>query len=170
MKRILSLLLCALLLLGGTGCQKDDASITLYFYYPMINYGYDQEAGKFSQQSIQYEIRDDIEYKSARQVLEEYLKGPVDPSLITPFPAGIKLLDLSLDSKVLYLTVSDELSELTGIPLTIACSCLASTAMKITPVTKVEIKCQNRSLDGKRSFVFSANTTIFSDSSVESNS
>lgn len=163
MKRILSLFLCIFLTFSFAGCQKDSSSIALHFYYPLENYGYNAVEEKFYSQSIDTEIREDIRYISARQVLGEYLKGPADPTMINPFPAELELVNLNIDSKVLYITVSNELAELSGIPLTIACICLANTAMKLTSVSKVEIQCENQLLDGKKSLTFTENTAIFSD-------
>ena len=167
MKKILSLLLCIFLLLGFTGCHNNSSAITLNFYYPLENYGYDTVEEKFHPRSVDVEIREDIQYISARQVLGEYLKGPVDPALMNPFPLELELLDLSIDSKVLYITLSDQLADLSGVPLTIACSCLAKTAMTIASVSKVEIKCQTQLLDGKKALTFSADTAIFDDHITE---
>lgn len=166
MKKIVSLLLCTLLLLCFAACDKDSSSITLRFYYPLENYGYDPGEEKFYSQSIDAEVREDIHYISARQVLGEYLKGPLDPTMVNPFPAELELLDLNIDSKVLYITVTDQLAELSGLPLTIACACLANTAMEIAPVFKVVIQCKTQLLDGKKSLTFAANTAIFNDSIV----
>ena len=167
MKRIVSWLLCMLLVFGFMGCNSDSSSIILNFYYPLENYGYDTLEEKFHSKSVDAEIREDIQYTSARQVLGEYLKGPVDPALMNPFPAELELLDLSIDNKVLYITLSDQLADLSGIPLTIACACLAKTAMVITSASKVEIKCQFQLLDGKNALTFSADTAIFDDLIIE---
>jgi hypothetical protein len=86
--------------------------------------------------------------------------------MVNPFPAELELLDLNIDSKVLYITVTDQLAELSGLPLTIACACLANTAMEIAPVFKVVIQCKTQLLDGKKSLTFAANTAIFNDSIV----
>jgi hypothetical protein len=152
-----------LLVFSFAGCNKESSSIALQFYYPLENYGYDPVEEKFYSQSIDAEIREDIHYISARQVLGEYLKGPIDPAMMNPFPAELELLDLNIDSNVLYIVLSDELAELSGISLTVACSCLANTAMKLTSISAVNIQCKNQLLDGKKSLTFTANTAFFKD-------
>lgn len=164
MKKVICLFVVFILLLYPLGCSKDDSAITLHFYYPRQNYGYDPLEGRFFQQSAQDEIRNDIAYHSARQVIGVYLKGPLDSSLVNPFPKETDLVTLSIEGNTLYVTLSDHFAELTGIPMIMACSCLAKTAMAITNAENVCIKCETALLDGVESVTINTESIIFDDS------
>lgn len=163
MKRIICVLISVSILLCFWGCQKKDSNIILHFYYPRQNYGYDELEGHFSQQSAQEELREDIVYRSSRQVIDAYLLGPLDPALSNPFPAGTQLVTLRVEGAVLHMTLTDQLAQLTGIPLIMACACLAKTAITLTNTAQVQIKCESAMLDGERVIVMSKDSVIFDD-------
>lgn len=163
MKRMICLLLALVLLLLPLGCGKNKARITLHFYYPLQNYGYDIEDGRFYSQSAREDIREDVAYYSARQVIGIYLKGPVDSALTNPFPAGTELLDLYYEGNILYLTLSDSFSALSGIPMIMASSCLAKTALTLIKASEVRIRCESELLDGNAEIVIQADSFVFDD-------
>lgn len=163
MKRILCLFLASVLLLCSLGCSKEQVPITLSFFYPRQNYGYDASEGRFYDQSAQEELREDIIYHSARQVIGIYLEGPLDPALINPFPDETALLMLNLEGNTLNLTLTDQFAQLTGIQLIMACSCLAKTAMTITKATQVCIRCETALLDGMKTVTIGEETVFFDD-------
>lgn len=163
MKRTICLLMCIAALLSICGCQEDDASFYLRFYYPRQNYGYNTQEQRFYQESAMEELREDIPYRSSQQVIEAYLKGPLNPELINPFPDGTELVALSVEGKTMSMILSDHFADLTGIHLIIACSCLAKTGMVLTNTTQVRIVCQGALLDGQIMIVINADGVIFDD-------
>lgn len=163
MKRILCMLLLISMILCLWGCQQKDSKIVLHFYYPRENYGYDEQQGRFFQQSAQEELRNDIVYQSSQKVIDEYLLGPLDPALSNPFPTGTQLVSLRVEGAVLYMTLTDQLSELTGIPLIMACACLARTAIMLTDSVQVQIRCESAMLDGGQVIIMNSETVIFDD-------
>lgn len=163
MKKYICLLLASVLLLFPLGCSSHNAPITLRFYYPRQNYGYDPMDGRFFSQSAMEELRKDIPYRSARQVIGAYLQGPVDPALTNPFPNGTDLVDLGIEEHILYLTLTDQFSELTGIPLIMACSCLAKTAITLTKATEVRIRCESALLDGESTVIINEDSVFYDD-------
>ncbi len=169
MKKIICLIVASALLLCQLGCSKDKSPITLHFYYPRQNYGYDALEGRFFAQSAQEELRDDIIYRSARQVIGVYLEGPLDPALANPFPKETELVTLSIEGNTLYLTLTDHLAQLTGIPMIIACSCLAKTAMAITKANQVCIRCETALLEGAEFVTINEESVFFDDPGMQNN-
>lgn len=163
MKRIICLLLSAAFFLFLFGCENDSKANAQNFYYPRNDLGYHKQEGKFSDCAVEAEQRSDIPYQSDIQILGEYLKGPLDPSLYNPFPTGLRLVALDLQEEVLYLTVSDHLARLRDIPLMIACTCLAKTAMTLTNTATVQVSCQTSLLNGEKYIILHAEDIIFED-------
>ena len=169
MKRIFSFLLVFILLLPLWGCQQEDTTFVPRFFYPLQNYGYNELEGRFNTNSISDELREDIIYRSSAQVIEAYLNGPLDPALQNPFPADTKLVDLHVEGTKLHLILTDHLSELTGIPLIMACACLAQTAMTLTNMQEVQIRCETAQLDGEMSITINSSSMVFNDQIIDKN-
>lgn len=163
MKRLFCLFLAVFLLLPAFGChvQQEDPSFT--FYYPRSDYGYNAQEGKFYNSIIGTELRNDIIYQDVAKILEVYLKGPLDQTLANPFPKRMSLVAVNVEGQTLQITVSDHLSELTGINLTIVCACLGRTGMELTNTSSVQISCEKALLDGKKNFVIEKEFIIFDD-------
>lgn len=97
---------------------------------------------------------------SLTQLLEAYLEGPRDDSLISPFPDGTSLVHIAQEGESLSVILSDELAQITGIELTLACVCFAKTAISLTRVSHVEIRAESALLDGKSSVTINADALI----------
>jgi hypothetical protein len=163
MKKIVSIILSLSLILCFFGCEQKSDRMTLHFFYPRNNFGYDELEGRFFQESATEELRNDIEYRTSQQVIEQYLLGPLDPSLVNPFPAGTQLVSIRAKGKVLHMILTNQLSELTGVSLIMACACLAKTAITLTNTTKVQIRCESTMLDGQTSIIMDKDTVFFND-------
>lgn len=165
MKKVLSIFLVSLLLFSMLGCQHRDDSVTYTFYYPRSDYGYNTLDSKFYNSIIESELRENISVQTA-EIIGIYLTGPTVPTLANPFPEKLTLESVSVDDHMLHITVTDHLSELTGINLMIACACLGKTAMELTNTSSVQISCQTALLDGKKSVVFRNDSIIFEDTAT----
>ena len=163
MKRILCLFLSLSIIFIMFGCQNNDKEIAKAFYYPRNDFGYNKQEDKFYASAIQAELRQDIPYQSSVQILGEYLKGPLDPSLYNPFPTDLTLADMTIQGEILYVTVSDHLANLRDTPLMLACACLSKTAMSVTGTTTVCINCETALLNGEKFIIMNVDSLIFDD-------
>lgn len=167
MKRMLCLLMCFLIFIPVTGCQHPDDNGTYAFYYPRSDYGYNPQEGKFYNEIIGKEIREDISPANVHEVISMYLNGPMMQEFANPYPDNISLESVVIDEQTLYVTVSDHLSELTGIRLIIACACLGKTGMELTNTTSIQISCKKALLDGKKTITLQDDLIIVNDAAPD---
>lgn len=151
------LLLC--LLLSACSHTPPDPSATC-FYYRNATVAYHSENGLIGRQLI-----DDTDDTSDwTQLLEDYLRGPTDSQLVSPFPAGIQLVYFSVSQDTAQAVLSREFADLTGSDLTIACACLALTIQNITHCSLVEISAVDALLDNQPSITIDPAVISFYDS------
>lgn len=147
MKRIIAFILSFLLLPTLWGCQEKETFQTpVAFYYQAGELDYHVQCT-----AIRSEIREGAEYTSLAETVNVYLQGPESQDLQNPFPIGLRLVSAEIRDDTLYLTLSDHLGTLSGLPLTMACSCLVMTSLELTGVTNVNIRTENQLLDGEKS-------------------
>ena len=144
MKRVLCLLLCGCFLMALCGCSVS-SSISgepVSFYYRRAEFQYHS-----SENVIVPEQREisgqggDLNY-----LVTLYLVGPLDDSLILPFPKGTKLLALEESEGRLLLTISDNAETLSDSAFSLACTCLALTCISISDACEVTIVCGERTI------------------------
>ena len=143
MKKAVSFLLvvCMLTLIG---CRQEEQQPELYFYYP--RQAYTQNS---SDSVIAQENRENVGYLTTVDLLNDYLKGPADPNLRNPFPADLQIVDVYVINGTVIITVTDDLSLLTGTDLIIACAALGNTAIRATGIRAARVCCQSAKLDGE---------------------
>ena len=142
MKQRISIILIISLLLCLYGCAKDasPAKIPVNFYY----------------------LAKDISYNGKSEILQ-YLKGPVSDTLRSPFPAHVRVTRYATTANMAILELSTEFAQLTGIDLTVACSCLNRTLFDLTQLERVMISVTDAQLDGQASITFDLNDIYFVD-------
>ena len=136
MKRIICLILVLMCILPGCG-HKEEAA----FFYRRAEFQYGSEDSV-----IISEIRDITgNTTNLPFLISLYLLGPVDKDLISPFPADVKLLYVSLkDSNLtVSLTANHTMSESEFI---LASTCMALTCMEITDVDSVTVTSAERTV------------------------
>ena len=69
----------------------------------------------------------------------------------------------AMDQNTLYVTVSKELAQLSGLELTLACSCLSMTCMELTGAENIVISAENSLLDGQKSITMNKDTLLLID-------
>lgn len=160
MKRTICFLLSLLLLLIFCGCKKEVAQDedSISFYYPLAELSY--QAGS---SAIAAEPRQNEQWGSWAQVLNIYLKGPLASTFYSPFPAGLQVTETRMENGTLHITVSQQLADLTGLPLTIACGSMAMTCLELTGAETVIIRAENGLLDGQKSITMDKNTLLLLD-------
>ena len=161
MKRAVCLLMILCLLGSACACGKDTSAEPVRFFYLRNpdRYHYGSAEGVVSS-----EERDASGHTSdVKYLLTLYLQGPVDEMLRSPFPADLKLLDLTRRENNLYITLNSTFLSLKGMDLTLACVCLARTSFSLVDVQAVHI--QVSSAEGQISLVktISINSLLLED-------
>jgi hypothetical protein len=165
MKKLFCLLLILCLCAPGLGCQtgteKIDAPAS--FYYRRNEIGYWSESSV-----IQKETRDisGLEH-TPNEIIALYLKGPASDALLQIFPTNTRLLSLDIAEGATTLHISDDLHQLSGIDLSIACVSLAMTTMELTGAETVRIQTDAMFSDGTNTKTFDRNCMILWDNSAD---
>jgi hypothetical protein len=122
--------------------QTQELRDPVAFYYPRQDIVYNETDGVLAP-----EFREGAGMKDdAAALLQLYLSGPQDSTLRTPFPAGLRIITVNRTGKTLYLTLSHDLANLSGLELTVACASLTKTCMALTGVSAVQIRAQGGAL------------------------
>ena len=165
MKRLLCLMLCALLLAGLFGCHYSESGDILepvaYFYPRRTDYFvYGSADGVLTS-----EIREAAGHtEDLLYLLSMYLRGPQDPGLYSPFPANCKLENIRVEDNTLHIRLSEEFALLENVELTLACAALAKTCLELTELTYIHINSQS---DRKTiSITMDENTLLLADYSA----
>lgn len=165
MKRMISLLLCSMLLLCLFGCGQTQEKLVdpISFYYLHAPVNHQIQHGT-EHSVITPEIREGLGVRrNISALLAQYLSGPKAESYVSPLPADTKLVDWTTEDTTLCITFSDEISDLTGIDLTLACACVAKTILEIGNFDTVKIQAETLPLDGKTSITMDKNNMLLLD-------
>ncbi len=165
MKRIIIAFL-ALMLLVLCGCANQSETIQqpVNFYYHN-----NLSSSENFDRIIVAEVREGAQY-SNEELIVQYLRGPNNDELVNPFPHDISLISLTVDAKRVVITLSDTFSQLNGIDMTLACSCLGATLFDFYDCQTVEIISEGLFINGKSSIVLQREDLVFFDSSYVSKS
>lgn len=90
---------------------------------------------------VAFELRSWLELPSAETLLGALLKGPQSATLASPFPAGVRVLDIQMDAatETLHVNLSEQYGSLSGLDLTVADYCIVMTMCQIPWVRNVRI-------------------------------
>lgn len=108
------------------------------FYYVRNEYIHGEKDGV-----IAVEVRDTTDFTDARVILEEYLKGPQNAKLASPFPERIEIIEYLYKEDSLHITLSAHMVTLSKAKQVLACTCFARTAMELTGVNSVYFQTNN---------------------------
>ena len=161
MKHWISLLLGLAFLLSAFGCTQTSPApkLPVTFYYPAVETVYDGKAPV-----IHPEIRDGSGYEDNMEgLLNIYLKGPSSENLRSPFPRGVTVSRLTVTTAMVTLELNSEFARLSGIDLTMACVCIASTLFDLAPLERVQILAADSMLDGQTSITLDRNDILLLD-------
>ena len=163
MKRCLALLLLMLSLFQCCGCQKETpAPQGTAFYYCAANISFDMTST-----TILAEYRQTPSQDTLQQMLTKYFAGPASAQLRSPFPVGLKLVEVRQDGQTVHITVSDALATLSGLELTLACACITLTCLDFTGADQVMIYAQDALLDGQKTITMDRDTICLLDTVLE---
>ena len=162
MKRLFCILLVVfILILSGCKNNPDNFKEPANFYYQNSSDSF------FNADSvIAHEIRETAIYNGKiLDILNTYLEGPATDKLNSPFPNGLKVITVQRVNNCIEITFSEEFSTLSGLDLTIACSCICATVAELTGYNTVEIKTEGSFPDNSTSLVVSYDELLFMDES-----
>lgn len=137
MKRLVSLLLACLLLVG---CGKKEEPSGIRFYYPKKDYIYQVTGG-----SVDFETRD-VTQQDLSYVLRLYLLGPQEETLEAVYPSDVRLESAQIDGSTVTVRLSPIGNRMTDISFTLAASCLAKTCFAFTGTNTLILQSGDRRL------------------------
>lgn len=132
---IISLVLALLLALAACDTSQPQTGVTFYY---LKNSNQPENLSVDSFYATENRAYTD-ETRNLRDCLSLYLRGPVGEDLASPFPDNTRLLEADLQENHLYIHLSQEFSQLTGMDLTAACACLSLTCFDLADVEQVTI-------------------------------
>ena len=163
MRRILCALILPCLLLSLCCCSsptsEDD---TVSFYYLREELAYDSGNGVIASEVREIARRsNDMEY-----LLSLYLSGPQDSGLLSPFPQGTQLVKATREKDHLTIEISEQLFQLSGLDLTLACACLCSTCFGLSDAEQVTITAPGQASNVSDSVTMTRDSLTFWDDSA----
>ncbi len=131
-----------LVLLCLTGCMSvlspSDESVGEYGLWYTVE---EDKEGADHSDVVAFEPRSWQSLPSAQILLDNLLAGPQSTTLTSPFPAGVRVLDVDLDTgtETLYINLSEQYGSLSGFDLTVADYCIVMTMCQISGVNSVRV-------------------------------
>ena len=162
MKKLCLLLCCTILLSLFCACsaKNEDFQQPVNFYYSNVEIGYNSPTAV-----IKPEIREGAFYNdNVEQLLEDYLAGPREQGLHCAVPDGTKLIHCNNEECVVHIMFSEEFAELSGIELSVCCSCILRTLHEYADIHTVHISAMNAQLDDELEFVLNIDDIVLMDS------
>ena len=162
MKKLISLLLCAAALFSLAACDASRCRTPGNFYYRKTDPSYGSSEGL-----IAPEIRELCSYEeNFPEILDGYFAGPDSRSLESPFPRDVHVVSWDLTEEMLSLNLSESFAALSGVDLSVACSCIARTFLELLPVERVCIEAESKLLNGQNAIVLTRDNMSFADDSL----
>lgn len=165
MKRSICLILCAAALLSMIACAGCSQQIkrpgAFYYRRETIAFGTEDSV-------IAPEIRELSGLEGDLDgILDAYFAGPESSALLSPFPRDSRAVSWERSGSTLTMTMNDAFAALSGVELTIACSCLARTLLGLTDAELLRIQAETALLGGERAITLSAGDLCLYDDSLD---
>lgn len=142
MRKILVVLL-ALLMLTGCAAPMQTPAVPMEFYYTRREAAYHTAEGTMAR-----ELRDlGREDMGVDEIVQLYLQGPIDPSLVSPFPTDAVCEEVILDGGILTLRMNESYAALKGVQKTAALACLTMTFSQLPSVREVSVEMNREGVD-----------------------
>ena len=163
MKKMICILLVLILLVlpGCVNPSEDAYKRPAYFYYPRNDILLDGKDGV-----ITYELREAAHIASRKELLKYYFEGPDSSALYSPFPEESSVLECTFFGNTLYVSLSHHFDELTGMPFTIATTCIAMTLFASTNYTVIEFEILGEDGQILRSFTLARDQVLVEDTHI----
>ena len=160
MKRIVCLLMTAVVLFSLIGCTAPKMdSVSFYYCRKPDAYQCFKSDGVITSEDRDLTGHgDDLHY-----LIALYLAGPLDETLVSPFPKKTRLLTVSFNNNHVNLELTNLAGSLSDSEFSLAAACLAQTCMDFTGCGSVTIKS-----DIRRITITSDNVVLHDDLSQNS--
>ena len=161
MKKICWLLSCILMFQLLLGCSRKEEEILqpVNFYYINSEISYNTPNGV-----IRAEIREGAEFQDIEELLQVYLEGPASPELRNFMPLSVKLLSCAVENDSIYILLSSQFAELSGVKLTTECSAILMTVHDYLGTNTLYVRVEGSQLDDKDTFILTMDDLVLSDS------
>lgn len=145
MKRFLCLILALSLFLSGCGSFVERIKHPVTFYYLCDSYQEKLCCVIASEEREASGHTGDLSY-----LLHLYLMGPSGDELVSPLPAGVRILSAQQTDDQIRLELSDTAPLLSDVSFSLACACLTLTCLDMTGAETVTIQSGDRSVTMNR--------------------
>lgn len=162
MKRFALIILFPTLIISLFGCGKSAEPelilpIALYYHNDL------DDKDNFNEVFVS-EIREGADWQNDHMLLlNNYFLGPESDNLINPFPTDLTVVSLSNNGNTTNIVLSDQITKLTGMDLTMACSCLSLTLFELTQCDFVEIAAEDNLIADQEVIVIGRESLLMSD-------
>lgn len=163
MKKLISLLLSAMMVVTLCACESSYPEQNGKFYYRRIQPAYGSADGIISPEIRTFSIVG----SDLSEVMESYFSGPESRGLESPFPRNTRVNNWEIQDNTLALTLNDPFAALSGVDLTVACSCIARTFLDILPIEEVTISVTDKTLNGQEQISLGPKDMNFIDDGLE---
>ncbi len=158
--RIIASLLIICILLTLCACTtKKRIEKPANFYYLSPDIAYHRPDGMITSETREIA---GIE-NNLHTILANYLQGPLAEDYISPFPKDVYVVNITQNTEILSITLSDQFASLTGYDLSLACACITLTVQEMVNTQLVQISAQSKLLDGAERITMNKDSLIVFD-------
>ena len=133
MKRIAIMLLCLTFLFGCSAKRNMQEPVSVYYCASQVSYG--SADGFIVSEKHEFYNR----HNELKKFINEYLNGPNSPKLVSPFPTGASVLELTERDSTIILMLNLPFLQMTPSELTLAYACISMTLFEITDFQSVHL-------------------------------
>lgn len=148
MKRVIALLSSLALLLALCACTSDSEPVTADGGY-MLWYAVERGSNRSDSAAVYREMREWASTPSAYGLMETLLRGPQSEDLYSPFPSGVSIRFLITERETIWVNLSEEYGNLSGIDLTLADYCIALTLCQLPGIENVRITVEGETIHNR---------------------
>ncbi len=123
----------------------------LSFYYRRAGVQYDTQTGVVSS-----ELRSVADGAPVSDWLSVYLRGPASSELVSPFPRGVRVTEVTVSGACAHVVLSDAYDALVGVDRTIANACLTFTLTQLPDVESVQIETEGDAVAAQEAALYTA--------------
>ena len=149
MKRMITLLLCGLMLLSMAACGRTQPEETPSYHLYFMEADLKEATGRGAlraETAYLPELEGADPEETAKGLMEALLQGPLDGTLTSPIPVGTNLLSLKLEGGRAVVDLTASYGSLSGVGLTLADYAVALTLTQVPEIGSVKITVRGQEL------------------------
>ena len=163
MRRIFCLLTAICCMLGLIGCSAQNAapedSIAVYYRKATPVYGTDDGMIASGRMDLTNHTGDYV------YLLEQYLRSSPGEEFADTFPDGTSVINFQLEALTAKVVLNSRITQLSGMDLTIALTCLTRTVMDLTGCHEVILSARGALLNGENFITLNQDSFLLIDHS-----